>query len=146
MPGVATATVKVTGVLAEGGVRRSRPRRAAPTKSAPQARKFWGEWSKNSDYTVKNGRELHPATSLFATMSASPLLSSMQSAAAAAASPAAAIVPAALLLCSWLARRPASCSSALASCSRRLIMMRSPLCAACPARQCRLPPRSGGLC
>ena len=79
-------------------------------------------------------------------MSASPLLSSMLSAAAAAASPAAAIVPAALLLCFWLARRPASCSSALASCARRLIMMRSPLCAACPARQCSLPPRSGGLC
>ena len=53
---------------------------------------------------------------------------------------------AALQRCFWLARRPDSRSNERARGGRRLVMMRSPSCSACPARQRRPAPRSGALC
>ena len=110
---------------------------SAHLESAPQAKKNFG-WRgpkqqilpKENNRTTfgrywqspQSSQKHEVARTRRGCSSASPVLAS----AGAAASAAATRVPAAVLPCVWLARRPDSCSNALAQCSRRVIMKRSP--------------------
>ena len=140
-PGVSTASWEVTGVLLERGVRRSRPRAAhLPYKRAAGEGNFGPGIPKIAVFTEIPGIQVpqltsvqpdeEPCSSAFCLMRR-PLL---RPPAGPAASAAAVLVPAALLPCFWLTRRPDSRSKELASCHRRVIMMRSACCSAGPAR------------